>query len=84
MSFPTGSLTVVFDFISQARACERRAEIMVDEGLWNTAIEQRQQAEKLKVQAGMEFLLWVLAVLKMPAEPDPWKEQLEKEDSNEA
>lgn len=79
MTYPTGALSVVFDFIYEARKCERRAEIMVDSGCWNSAVEQRQQAEKLKVQAGVEVLLWVLAVLKMPVEPNPWEELLAKQ-----
>lgn len=71
---PTGSLSVVKEFIDQAKQCELRAGHMVDNLCWNTATEQRLQAEKLKTQAGVEFLLWVLARMNMPAEPKPWDE----------
>lgn len=72
MTWPTGALSIVGEFIAHARHCERRVERMVENDCWNTAIEQQLQAQKLKAQAGMEFLLWVLARLQMPDEPKPW------------
>jgi len=37
------------------------------------------EAKMLKEKAGIEFLLWALAALAMPAEPNPWQEHLAKE-----
>lgn len=79
MMYPTGALSVVQAFMDEAHACEVRAQNMVDNEAYNTAIEQKLEAEKLKAQAGMEFLLWMLARLAMPEEPNPWKEHLAKE-----
>lgn len=78
MSYTTGSLSVTAEFFDQAHQCEKRASAMVENACWNTAIEQREQAAKLKVQGGMEFLLWLLAMLQMPDEPNPWNELQEK------
>ena len=76
---PTGALSVVQDFMDRARACETLAEHMIDHEAYNTAIDQKLHAEKLKTQAGIEFLLWMLARLNMPDEPNPWQEHLAKE-----
>ncbi len=78
MTWPTGSLSVVVEFFDQARQCEKRAEHMVENDCWNTAIEQKLEAEKLKAQGGMEFFLWLVATLQMPVEPNPWNELQEK------
>lgn len=75
---PTGVLSVVSDFMDKAKRCEGLAENMINNDCFNTAIEQKLQAEKLKSQAGVEFLLWMLASLNMPDEPNPWKELQEK------
>jgi len=79
MTNPTGALSVVQDFMDRARKCEALAENMVKNEAYNTAIDQKLHAEKLKTQAGIEFLLWMLARLNMSAEPNPWQEHLEKE-----
>jgi hypothetical protein len=70
----TGALSVVVEYMDQARACELRMASMIENDCWNTAIEQKLQAEKLKVQAAIEFLLWLGAVMKMAPEPKPWEE----------
>ena len=77
--YPTGALSVVQSFMEQAKACEDRMHRMVKNEAFNTAIEQKLEAEKLKTQAGIEFLLWMLATLAMPEEPNPWKEKMAKE-----
>ena len=79
MMYPTGALSVVQAFMDEARVCEVRAQNMMDNEAYNTAIEQKLEAEKLKAQAGMEFLLWALAAMTMPDEPNPWQEYLAKQ-----
>ena len=76
--YPTGSLTVVSEYISEARRDEKLYEAMLDNACWNTAIALKLCIETAKVKAGLEFLLWILARLQLPDEPNPWNELQEK------
>lgn len=76
--YTTGSLTVVAEYMAEARRDEKLCEAMIDNHCWNTAISLKLQIETIKVKAGIEFLLWVLARLQMPDEPNPWNELQEK------
>ena len=75
---PTGAASVVADFIAETRELEALASAMVDNECWKPALDVTTEVERLKAMAGVEFLLWILALLNMPAEPNPWKELQEK------
>lgn len=81
---PTGAVTIVAGFVAESRKCEERITTLVENNCWTTAVEQKLQAEKLKEQAGIEFLLWTISRLDLPTEPDPWKELLAKEKDQNA
>lgn len=66
---PTGSLTIVQSFMDDARKADELCANMVKFEAWNTAIQQSLTAENRRVQAGLEFLLWLLARMQMPDEP---------------
>ncbi len=74
MTGPTGALSVVVEYMDQARRDERLMNAMLENQCWNTAVELKLQAEKYKVQAALEFLLWFGAVNQMAPEPKPWDE----------
>ena len=67
------------EYVAEALVHQNRLEAMIKNKCWNTAIDQKLKAEQLKAQAGVELLLWILAVLQMPDEPNPWKELQDKE-----
>lgn len=69
MTYPTGSLAVVADLMERAHNSERLAESMIENNCWNTAMTSKCEVEFHKQLAGIEFLLWVLAVLQLPPEP---------------
>jgi len=74
----SGALSIVCHHMEMARLCESHANVMIENGCWSTAAERKLEAEKHKVLAGLELLLWILARLQMKAEPNPWHELQEK------
>ena len=74
MTVPTGSISVVKKRMDEARELENFLAVLIEQQLFHTAITIKTQVEASKSLAGMEFLLWMLAVINMAEEPKPWEE----------